>query len=92
MYSLTQARKAEYEATQLRLLFSELRASLDSHSRAILHAGEALEKLAGRLSAPEMLAAADPSLTEKLMGLQAEMFSQVDKLKSSLLHMMSIEL
>jgi len=86
-----QAHKAEYETTQLRLLFSELRSSLDSHSLAILHAGEALEEMAGELSVPEMLAAEDPEQTGKLMGLQAEMYCQVDKLKRSLLHMMSIE-
>lgn len=87
-----QARKAEYEASQLRVLFSELRSSLDTHSRSILHAGEALEKLSGKLGSPETMSNASPGLADSLMGLQAEMYSQVDKLKSGLLHMMSIEL
>ena len=89
---LLQARKAEYEASQLRVLFSELRGSLDTHSRSILHAGEALEKLSGKLGSPETMSNASPGLADSLMGLQAEMYSQVDKLKSGLLHMMSIEL
>lgn len=92
LWSDLQARKAEYEASQLRILFSELRSSLDTHSRSILHAGEALEKLSGKLCSPDIISHASPGLADALMGLQADMYSQVDKLKSGLLHMMSIEL
>ena len=87
-----QAKKAEFEAAQLKLLFGELRVSLDRQSRAVLQAGEALEKLAGKLAAPNLLAAADQPFAEKVLSLQSEMYGCVDKLKSSLLHLMSIEI
>lgn len=86
-----QARRAEYEASQIRLFYSELHVSMSKQTRLVIQAGEALERLISRISGPELLAHADQATSERLVLLQTELFKQLHNLKSCLLNLLSLE-
>lgn len=86
-----QARRAEYEASQIKLFYSELHVTMNKQTRLVIQAGEALERLIGRLSSPDLMSAADRATTEHLLALQAELFKQLHNLKSCLLSLLSLE-
>lgn len=75
----------------MKLRYGELRLTLDRQAQAVLQAGQNLEKLTDRLASPTFLAAADEDFAEKILGLQTEMFGCVEKLKASLMRLLSIE-
>ena len=88
---MLQAKRAEFEAAQMKLRYGELRGALDRQAQAVLQAGTNLERLTDRLASPTFLAAADEDFAEKILGLQSDMFGCVEKLKASLMRLLSID-
>lgn len=73
----------------MRALFGDLQATVHSQARAVLRAGDVLEQLTGQLGSPNFLAASDQGFAQRMQVLQAEMLDCINRLRNSLLGMLT---